>query len=958
MRRWLWLSLSLLLIEMAVSRDVRAGDPELEFRTLHTEHFNVHYHQGLERTARTVASLCEEVYVDLSILFGWEVDGAIEVVITDSTDSSNGSASVLGRPVIRLYATAPDIDTELQSYDHWMRSIITHEYTHIVQLSIHGRVSDVINSIFGDVYFPGQMAPNWLIEGLAVLVESEETSMGRLRSSIYHMYVRTAALEGTLLDLGQVSNSARQYPHGGFSYLYGAFFMKYIRDKFGWEKVTQIYHRYGKSVLPYGVNRTFEETLGQGVMSLYDEWVASLKKESEALRAKLEKQGLTESRAVTTDGESKGQPVFGEDNESVYMAIGNGIEESSVFHVPLDGGKPEPIFLAPSRTRIAMDRASRIYYTRTAPHRSLYFYNDIFVSDTRGTDPVRLTDGLRATHVAVSPRGDRLAATVNDAGTTKLVLLDDRGHRLASLIDSAPDDQVYEPVWSPDGKQVAALVRRGPDVDVATVDLEKGTLRFITRDRFQEKNLAYGPGGRYLVFASDRTGINNLYAFDFETEKLLQLTNVLTGAFAPAVSKDGKKLAFLLYSSIGYDLHVMPFSPETAPEAGAPWTTFGPVKETPPPVRVASREYNPFPTFLPTHWELNTSFDADWNATLQAVTAFSDVAGRHRLGLDLAYNTADKVASGQVGYSFSGLGPRVHFGFSRRYVPRDTGYFTGTRDRDWLQVITQASVNVSFPILVVDSSHGLTFGYSIVHAKPREKPTLELDPRGEIPTVPTQYFRAGLSMGWSYSDSVSSPLGIAPHRGRHVSARVNLNHPALGGDQTLATFTYGWVEYLKMPWLKHHTMSLSVSGGVYLSNPPNEAAFRVGGYSELNEVDTIINNTSAGTPSLRGYPPDAFEGSRLQSFRLTYWFPIWHPELAYGTVPLFLKTIYGSVFTDNVLISFDDFDRDDWRSSLGALVGWTFSLGYYQTMRLSTGYAHGFMKGGTHEIILVLSGGG
>jgi hypothetical protein len=43
---------------------------------------------------------------------------------------------------------------------------------------------------------------------------------------------------------------------------------------------------------------------------------------------------------------------------------------------------------------------------------------------------------------------------------------------------------------------------------------------------------------------------------------------------------------------------------------------------------------------------------------------------------------------------------------------------------------------------------------------------------------------------------------------------------------------------------------------------------------------------------------------------------------------------------------------------VGASIAWLFSLGYYQQMRLSTGYAFGLMKGGGHEIILVLSGGG
>ena len=36
--------------------------PELDWFTLETKHFYVHYHSGTERTAQTVAKIAEEVY--------------------------------------------------------------------------------------------------------------------------------------------------------------------------------------------------------------------------------------------------------------------------------------------------------------------------------------------------------------------------------------------------------------------------------------------------------------------------------------------------------------------------------------------------------------------------------------------------------------------------------------------------------------------------------------------------------------------------------------------------------------------------------------------------------------------------------------------------------------------------------------------------------------------------------
>src|SRR6185312_11125754 len=65
--------------------------------------------------------------------------------------------------------------------------------------------------------------------------------------------------------------------------------------------------------------------------------------------------------------------------------------------------------------------------------------------------------------------------------------------------------------------------------------------------------------GRWLLFHSDRTGVMNVYAYDLASHALKQVTNVITGAFQPDVSPDGKTLAYLGYTHEGYDVFAMPF---------------------------------------------------------------------------------------------------------------------------------------------------------------------------------------------------------------------------------------------------------------------------------------------------------------------------------------------------------------------------------------------------------------
>jgi hypothetical protein len=940
------------------ARPATAGDPDVAYKTIKTEHFDIHFEESLEYNAQLTASIAEELFADLTMLFQWKVKKKILVLITDTTDSANGSAASRGRPVIRMFANAPDLEGALSNYDHWIRALFLHELTHIIHLNIHGKTSDVINSVFGDIYLPNQMLPTFIIEGIAVLLETHKSSAGRIRSTRYNMFIRTAALEGTLLSLGQVSNTTRNYLRGSHAYIYGAMFMEYLYQRFGIEKIIEFCHQYGNSVLPYGINRAFLDIYGYDILTLYREWIEETIQQAKAAKEALSKEGLTESTQLTFHGENKGRPIFDLDDQSVLIPVSNGMQETGVFRIPLNGkSKPEHLFLSAGHSDISMGRNGRIYYNRGAPYRQYYRFNDLFSVDRQGLSPKRITVGMRTRSVGISNRGDRIAVVVNDRGTSHLQLLDPNGHIVKPLVTSAPGDQVYAPAWSPDDRTVAAVIREDDLVRLTLIDVETGERRYITDDRFRDGSPTFDPTGRYLFFESPRSGIFNIYAYDLETDTTLRVTNVLTGAFLPAVSHDGKQLAFIKYRSEGYDLHVMPLDLKKAVVVPPPERQPSKMPKIPPPADLPVTHYNPLPVMIPTHWLLNTSFDVDWNVTLQAVTAFVDITQQHHAGVDVTYDTENKVASGKIGYAYSGLGPSFHIGVTRSYTPRDEGYIFEGASQDWTQVTTRGSLSLGFPIRGVDNSHSLSLTYSVVHSRPREDIKLTIDPTAERPDVPESYFRAGFGLGWGYSDVVSSPLGIGPHRGRSMSTSLSLNHPVIGGTQTLATFRYRWTEYLPMLLLDYHTLVISLSGGIHLSDPPDQWSFSVGGYSEQNIVDTILNNTSAGSASLRGYPPDAFRGSRYHSLRLNYRFPIWFAELGYGTVPMFLKRIQGSVFSDNVIISYSELNRDDWKSSVGVEVIVPFSVGYHQFMSMRIGYARGLMEGGGNEVIFLISGG-
>src|SRR4029079_6851786 len=123
--------------------------------------------------AERVARLAESVDARLTGPLGHSSSGITEIVLTDDTDFANGSATGLPYNTIRLYVTAPDDMSPLNDYDDWYLELVTHEYTHILHIDNLSAFPAFLNAIIGKTFAPNQVQPRWIIEGLAVVEETE-----------------------------------------------------------------------------------------------------------------------------------------------------------------------------------------------------------------------------------------------------------------------------------------------------------------------------------------------------------------------------------------------------------------------------------------------------------------------------------------------------------------------------------------------------------------------------------------------------------------------------------------------------------------------------------------------------------------------------------------------------------------------------------------------------------------
>jgi hypothetical protein len=211
----------------AIALSALTQDPALHWRTLYTDHFEIHFHDGEKNLAYEVARISESVHKKLSKKFNWSPNSRTQVTLTDRFDFSNGSANPLPRNWMQLIVKAPDSFDSLGEYDNWLELLIIHEYTHVLHLDKADGLPKSLRNVFGRFIplFPNLLQPPWLIEGIATYEETNgEYGVGRGQNSFYRMMMRMEVKNG-IKPLSQVNQPLVSWPMNTSRYLYGVYAM-------------------------------------------------------------------------------------------------------------------------------------------------------------------------------------------------------------------------------------------------------------------------------------------------------------------------------------------------------------------------------------------------------------------------------------------------------------------------------------------------------------------------------------------------------------------------------------------------------------------------------------------------------------------------------------------------------------------------------------------------------------
>jgi Tol biopolymer transport system component len=933
----------------ALPAGAQTKDLTRRWRTVQSEHFEVSYPEPLALVARRVLAVAERATTRMAPILGDQPKKRVQIVLTDEIDTANGNATPLHYNTIRLYVSAPADLSVLGDFDDWLTVLVTHEHSHILHLDNIGGLPRIVNEVFGKIWAPNMLQPRWIIEGIATYLESRETAGGRLRSTQYEMYMRMAVLENNILHFDTLNNRTDYWPHGDIWYLYGSRFINWLVQQYGEEIITDMAEWYGSRAIPFSVNRMGKRLTGKTFGELYTLWIEDMQRQYGGVEEMLREQGLTRARRVTFRGETIRGLRFVGDQRLLYYAQ-DGRSDPQIRALDLSAG---------NRVQRVVRSAGESYPT-VHPNGDLYFesfdafktnvysYYDLFRFDKRGAwNRKRLTRGLRARYPDISPNGDAITYVRNDSGTQTLWIasLDDIEATQEVLVDSERFEQVYTPRFSPDGTKVAySAWRKGGYRDIQVIDLETREITHVTHDRAMDTGPAWSPDGSRLYFSSDRTGIANIYAWEPGDVGVSQITNVVSGAYTPAPSPDGTRLAYIGYTSRGYDIYVLDLDPNT----GQPASPY--VDDRPPPsdadtlVADLSTRYVGARTLYPRFWGIDLEEDA-FGRQLGIFTRGEDAAQFHAFFARLGVSLTEGYVNADLRYTLRRMPPNLSVSFFRRVTPR-SGFILNGRRRPYVEDAYGGRLTIDHLIPRSFHSNRISASYGLAWTRSLSSFRDGLNPNFPPPLIPRTGLNADIGLSWSYSDVRRHTYDYTPSEGRTLGAALSLAHPSIGSRFKSVRASWFIRRFIEMPWAQHHVLAFRYGGGAGEDSRGERGMFVLGGFPDTSLIEQLLNFEQLGGVALRGYPALSILGDRFQLTQTEYRFPLTRVLRGPGTVPVFLDRLYGLVFFDYGNAYFGPLDFDAFRKGVGAEILMDFTLGYVQPYSLRLGFAYGFDGGG------------
>ncbi len=407
--------LYLLFSGLLISQDYY-NHPEIDWKTFETDHFQIHFYEGSEGTAREGAFVAEKIYPFITQLYEYEPAEKTDIVFLDTDDISNGAAYYYDNKIL-IWATP--MDFELRGSHRWLQNVITHEYTHIVSMQRSMKAGlrfpgaylqwigyedekrkDVLYGYPNTMVsyaIPGTSVPPWLAEGTAqYMYEGADWDNWDTHRD---MILRDRVMNNNLLTLTEMNTFGKSGIGNESTYNAGYKFCRFIALSYGADKLKEIVLALS-SPLQFSVSSAIEKSIGISGNELYDLYKKSLENGYDLLTQSMRSTEV-QGRIIAGKGTANLHPVWSPNGKHIaYLSNEENdfFGQTDLFIYDLEANSAENIQSGVVSAPTWNNNGSTLYYAKKAkyPNKQGSKYFDLYEYDLNTEQETRLTKDARS----------------------------------------------------------------------------------------------------------------------------------------------------------------------------------------------------------------------------------------------------------------------------------------------------------------------------------------------------------------------------------------------------------------------------------------------------------------------------------------------------------------------------------------------------------------------------------
>ncbi len=739
--------------------------PELKWQTLETEHFNIHFHQGIDSIAYKAAQIAEQSYQ--VILDQLQVDdfGKTDITLSAEDEIMNGFAMPSNQ--IFIWVSQNDVAAHFGGSDKWLKLVVTHEFQHVVQFQSQRTWAGIL----------GQLSiPGWWLEGMAEYM----TEVWRVGRSDSRMKIHT--YRNTMDQLNAHDDGYAKVLY--LAWKYGDSTLVKISDH-------RLYLQKEARKYPYWYDfkTAFKEVTGQSLSDFDEEWrrvmntyyygYKAQKETIEEVGKPLPLPGFARVMSASISPDAKRIAVVGRRDKKtqdygVYLQTTDSTREVHEIHYGRFNGDPA---WSPDSKQIILAQYHR------GTHGSLL--NDLILVDVNTHQKRWLTKNFRALHPTFSHDGKGVFFVAHPGETTQIFYQDLQTGKRLQISHFSGDVQIQDLDLSPDGARLAFMIQdvQG-DVDIAIMDRDGENFMKVTDDPEEDVYPVWSADGTAIIYTSYRNSTPNLFHVDLDSLGITQMTDVAEGIYSRQRLPDSNSI---IASTLGdvdtVRIRAVDASRE-APILGLQirqpfngWRSKAPDIEVPDidyskEVTIEAQDrYRPLKTIRPLIKMFWPFGDA-----LILLGAAEDALGKQVFQAGAVVPYLDDYYGAYFSYTNLQFLPVLHFyGMKNLTLNIYNSYRYGfVENRDGLGFAASIPMNTGQSL---SSNHNLLWKFQMVNREPIGiKEITDPESGEEVPTPTTDEFNIGFTYSWKsqrpHADSYFLPrdgIGFLAHAEKAVS---------------------------------------------------------------------------------------------------------------------------------------------------------------------------------------------